>query len=146
MFLGETYLINLIAVLTGAARRSITAVLKLPLVQHAWMPVRIMVLRGKSIREKVDERNGEEEMEEEERGRKTKLKSNLLHCDEDNLYHLSSCPNKCAPLGAASWTSFFSSSLLGAVTTADPGPEVESDIEGGRAVVGGRGRLTPRCV
>lgn len=26
---------------------------------------------------------------------------------------------------------------------ADPGPGVESDMEGGRAVVGGRGRLSP---
>ena len=35
---------DLITALTGAARRSMTAVRRLPFVQHAWMPVRMIVL------------------------------------------------------------------------------------------------------
>ena len=37
---------------TCAARRSITAARKLPLVQQAWMPVSMMVLKWKGIGEK----------------------------------------------------------------------------------------------
>ena len=50
------------ASLTCAARRSITAARRLPLVQQAWMPVSMMVLKWKGIRreESKGERRGRE--------------------------------------------------------------------------------------